>query len=59
MNDEVLYAQQPNLSSHYAPGLNLDSYTSPNGTPSRGSRASSQRPSVPPPAPPNNNSNTR
>ncbi|XP_054266227.1 actin-binding protein WASF3 isoform X2 [Macrosteles quadrilineatus] len=41
------------ISSHYAPG-SIQEYTSPTGTPSRGSRATSQRPSVPPPAPPSN-----
>lgn len=59
INEEVVYGQQQNMSSHYAPGLNLDStYTSPSGTPSRGSRASSQRPTQPPPAPPSNNNSS-
>lgn len=52
--DETLYSNQQGYAM-----LGNVTYTSPNGTPSRGSRASSQRPSHPPPAPPsNNNSNT-
>ncbi|XP_075233469.1 wiskott-Aldrich syndrome protein family member 3 SCAR isoform X2 [Lycorma delicatula] len=52
--DDAIYSNQQGYSVQGSV-----TYTSPNGTPSRGSRASSQRPSQPPPAPPsNNNSNT-